>query len=163
MGILFFYIFIYIDRWIILISIIQPGGQFCVADGSDGIDGPGLPRGLTWTSGAIVPAGPKPIGGVTVPSVMRTRPVRCDDDGTNGFVEAGTSAAEDIEVAALEVVFEADFGVRSSLQDRARLNVHGVHALVVILHFAIAAKLRRRREGKITVCAIFVWGVKVTE
>lgn len=95
---------------------------------------------------------------VKVPAVVRTGSVRGNVDGTNGSFKTWCLSAEDVEVAALEVVvilshqtaprfevfnvdvvaelvvqLDPDLGVRSALNHRSGSNVRRVHA-VVILH-----------------------------
>lgn len=134
-----------------------------VPDGGEVVGGcvqrePLLDRELQLGAGDVGPRGGD-LDIVAVPSVMWARAIRGQVHGADGGAEARAAAAEDIEVAPLEVVVtgrhqpspsfqvrhvhqlpvhiiepQADDRVRPALEDRAGPDVHRVDALLVILH-----------------------------
>nr|ACU13816.1 unknown [Glycine max] len=112
---------------------------------------------LILSAGKVGPSGGD-LDVVKVPAVVRTRSVRSNVNGTDGSVKTGSPSAEDVEVAALEVVvalahqaapcfevfnvdvvavlvvqLQPDLRVRSALQHRTGSNVCSVHTIVVVV------------------------------
>lgn len=110
---------------------------------------------------------------VAVPAVVGPRPVGGEIHGADGGCEAGATAAENVEIAPLEVVVagshqpaprlqirdpntvavgvvecEADDGVGSSLDDRPGSDVHRVHTIYLILLPIIKKKINRKSKSR---------------
>lgn len=106
----------------------------------------------------LVDAGGGGLDVVAVPTVAGSGAVGGEVHGADGAREAGAAAAEDVEVAALEVVVSraheaapgldvvdadavargvveggADLRVRAAFDDRARPHVQSVHAICIVL------------------------------